>query len=80
MKILCFPQFFFEKEISCFQVPYFTLIETHPTFKSAELLQTILDWIRLPLIIVTKIMKRLKLKKVFGMERKRRTIGGKNED
>ena len=57
-----------KKKFLVFAFLHFTLIETHPTFKSAESLQTILDLIRLPLIIVTKIMKRLKLKKVFGKE------------
>ena len=46
----------FKKKFPVFAFLYFTLIETPPTFESAELLQTILDWIRLPLIIVKKIM------------------------
>ena len=69
--------FFKKKKFLVFAFLHFTLIETHPTFKSAESLQTILDSIRLPLIFVTKIMKRLKLKKVFEKERKTKTIGGK---
>ena len=48
-KVLCFSSiFFFAKEISCFQVPYFTLIETQRTFKQVELIRTNLDWIRPP--------------------------------
>ena len=69
-----------KKKFLVFAFLHFTLIETHPTFKSAESLQTILDLIRLPLIIVTKIMKRLKLKKAFGKERKKEKDWGKNED
>ena len=69
-----------KKKFLVFAFLHFTLIETHPTFKSAESLQTILDSIRLPLIFVTKIMKRLKLKKAFGKERKKEKDWGKNED
>ena len=58
---------------------YFTLIETQPTFKTAELLRTNLDWIRLPWYIVKEIMKGYKLKKVFGRKERRKRIGGKNE-
>ena len=56
---------------------YFTLIETQPTFKTAELLRTNLDWIRLPRDIVKEIMKGYKLKKVFGRKERRKRIGGK---
>ena len=56
---------------------YFTLIETQPTFKTAELLRTNLDWIRLPRDIVKEIMKGYKFKKVFGRKEKRKRIGGK---
>ena len=45
---LFFLNFFLEEEISCFQVPYFTLIETQRTFKPVELIRTNLDWIRPP--------------------------------
>ena len=68
---------FFEKEISCFQVHYFTLIETQPTFKTAELLRTILDWIRLPRDIVKEIMKGYKLEETIWKERKKEKDWGK---
>ena len=71
--------FFFEKEISCFQVHYFTLIETRPTFKTAELLRTNLDWIRLPREIVKEIMKGYKLEETIWKERKKEKDWGKNE-
>ena len=69
--------FFFEKEISCFQVHYFTLIETQPTFKTAELLRTNLDWIRLPRDIVKEIMKGYKLEETIWKERKKEKDWGK---
>ena len=56
---------------------YFTLIETQPTFKTAELLRTNLDWIRLPRDIVKEIMKGYKLKKVFGRKEKKEKDWGK---
>ena len=79
MKILCFSSIFFEKEISCFQVHYFTSIETLPTFKTAELLRTNLDWIRLPRDIVKEIMKGYKLEETIWKERKKEKDWGKNE-
>lgn len=39
--------FFFEEEISCFRALFY-LIEPQPTFKTAELLRTNLDWIQTP--------------------------------
>ena len=77
MKFLCFSSIFFEKEISCFQVHYFTLIETQPTFKTAELLRTNLDWIRLPRDIVKEIMKGYKLEETIWKERKKEKDWGK---
>ena len=77
-KSFVFPHFFlFETEISCFQVPYFTLIETQPTFKTAELLRTNLDWIRLPRDIVKEIMKGYKLEETIWKERKKEKDWGK---
>jgi len=67
----------FKKKFPVFAFLYFTLIETPPTFESAELLQTILDWIRLPLIIVKKLMNQLNLKQVFGKDRKKEKDWGK---
>ena len=52
-------------------------IRDRSTFKTAELLRTYLDWIRLPRDIVKEIMKGYKLKKVFGRKEKRKRIGGK---
>ena len=58
---------------------YFTLpvIETQPTFKTAELLRTILDWIRLPRDIVKEIMKGYKLEETIWKERKKEKDWGK---
>ena len=39
--------FFEEEEISCFRALFY-LIEPQPTFKTAELLRTNLDWIQTP--------------------------------
>ena len=77
MKILCFPQFFFWKRNFLFSVHYFTLIETQPTFKTAELLRTNLDWIRLPRDIVKEIMKGYKLEETIWKERKKEKDWGK---
>ena len=78
MKTLCFLNFFFvKKKFPCFQVPYFTLIETQPTFKTAELLRTNLDWIRLPRDIVKEIMKGYKLEETIWKERKKEKDWGK---
>jgi len=60
-----------------FSSPYFTLIETQPTFKSAELLRTNLDWIRLPRDIVKEIMKGYKLEETIWKERKKEKDWGK---
>ena len=76
-KSFVFLNYFFEKEISCFQVHYFTLIETQPTFKTAELLRTNLDWIRLPRDIVKEIMKGYKLEESIWKERKKEKDWGK---
>ena len=67
----------FKKKFPVFAFLYFSLLETSPTFESAEPLQTILDWIRLPLIIVKKLMNQLHLKQVFGKERKKEKDWGK---
>ena len=77
MKILCFPQFFLKKKFPVFKVLYFTLIETQPTFKTAELLRTNLDWIRLPRDIVKEIMKGYKLEESIWKERKKEKDWGK---
>ena len=77
MKILCFPQFFLKNKFPCFRVHYFTLIETQPTFKTAELLRTNLDWIRLPREIVKEIMKGYKLEETIWKERKKEKDWGK---
>ena len=69
-KVLFF-SIIFKKKFPVFAFLYFTLIETPPTFESAELLQTILDWIRLLLIIVKKLMNQLNLKQVFEKDRKK---------
>ena len=58
---------------------YFTLIETQPTFKTAELLRTNLDCIRLPREIVKEIMKGYKLEETIWKERKKEKDWGKNE-
>ena len=58
---------------------YFTLIETQPTFKTAELLRTNLDWIRLPREIVKEIMKGYKLEETIWKERKKEKDWGENE-
>ena len=81
-KSFVFAHFFFHKKKKKFPVfafLHFTLIETPPTFKSAELLQTNLDWIRYPRNVVTNLMKRINLKKVFGRKERRKMIGGKKE-
>ncbi len=49
---------------------YFTLIETQPTFKTAEPFRTNLDWIRLPRDIVKEIMKGYKLEETIWKKRK----------
>ena len=75
-----FLRIFFQKKKKKFPVfafLHFTLIETPPTFKPAELLQTNLDWIRYPRNVVTNLMKRINLKKVFGRKERRKMIGGK---
>ena len=76
-KPFVFLNFFFSRRNFLFSVHYFTLIETQLTFKTAELLRTKLDLIRLPRDIVKEIMKGYKLKKVFGRKEKRKRIGGK---
>ena len=76
MKTLCYLQFFFEEEISCFRALFY-LIEPQPTFKTAELLRTNLDWIRLPRDIVKEIMKGYKLEKTIWNERKNEKDWGK---
>ena len=68
---------FFWKRNFLFSVHYFTLIETQPTFKTAELLRTNLDWIRLPRDIVKEIMKGYKLEETIWKERKKEKDWGK---
>ena len=75
-KVLFFFFSIFKKKFPVFAFLYFSLIETPPTFKSAELLQTILDWIRLPLIIVKKLMNST-WSKYLGRTRKKEKDWGK---
>ena len=74
--------FFFQKKkkFPVFAFLHFTLIETPPTFKSAELLRTNLDWIRLPRDIVKEIMKGYKLEESIWKERKKENDWGEKRN
>ena len=80
MKILCFPQFFFflKKKFPVFSALfYLDWDSTYIYSKTAELLRTNLDWIRLPRDIVKEIMKGYKLEEIIWKERKKEKDWGK---
>ena len=71
-----FPSIFFEEEISCFRALFY-LIEPQPTFKTAELLRTNLDWIQTPPRYCEGNNERLQIGRNLWKERKKEKDWGK---